>query len=262
MTNQPKKSDNLNNTVTAQSRVPWRIEFRVMSTPNVITVPVVDEMLVGRPDPKADVIPEFDVTPYGGHTMGVSRRHAMIRVVNRQIMLEDLDSANGTYINENKLGGGKAYHMRDRDMIRFGHMRLQVHYIHKLAVDNETHRVDVPRIGQGERVLVVDDDRNVADMIAVVLRHAGFKVVVKYSAVDAMDAIDHDKLSGIITELVLPDKKGLDVVTYARQRYAPSELPILVVSSDAVMDDVLFVSKPIVMDALVQAIVSMQISEL
>jgi hypothetical protein len=33
-------------------------------------------------------------------------------------------------------------------------------------------------------------------------------------------------------------------------------------SSDAVIDDVLFVSKPIAIDALVQAIVSMQISEL
>ncbi|PJF33470.1 MAG: hypothetical protein CUN57_02085, partial [Phototrophicales bacterium] len=95
--------------------IPWVIEFRVVGTPNIIKVRVQEEMLIGRPDPKNGIEPEIDVVPYGGHTMGVSRRHALIRTINNRITIEDLKSANGTYINEHALESGKEYRIRDRD---------------------------------------------------------------------------------------------------------------------------------------------------
>lgn len=251
--------------------IPWVIEFRVVGTPNIIKVRVTEEMLIGRPDPKNEVTPEIDVTPHGGHTMGVSRKHALIRTGNNRITIEDLGSANGTYINEHVLESGKEYRIRDRDIIRLGHMRLQVHYVVKPSTTDETNfnireQMQVPRIGNGERIMVVDDDRNVTEVIAVILRHAGFKVVVKHSAGDAMTEIDQQLPHGIITELVLPDMNGVDVIRYVQQK--TENMPILVISTatggfqmgQAIDYGIeLFMAKPIAIDELVRAIEKMKV---
>ena len=282
MDNKPKKTDFLGPadfdkpkmqprmTGPLDTITPWVIEFRVVGTPNIIKVRVTDEMLLGRPDANADIHPEIDVTPHGGHTMGVSRRHAKIRTGNNRITIEDLGSANGTYINEHILDKNKEYRIRDRDIIRVGHMRLQVHFVVKPSTTDETNfnirqQMQIPKIGDGERLLVVDDDRNVTDVIAVILRHAGFVAVIKHSATDAMTEIDNNPPSGIITELVLPDMSGIDVIRYAQLKN--EKVPIMVVSTatggfqmgQALEHGIqLFMAKPIAIDELVRAIQKMK----
>ncbi len=284
MDNQPKKTDILSDiefdepkmqqrmTGPLDNIVPWVIEFRVVGTPNIIKVRVTDEMLIGRPDPTNDRAPEIDVTPHGGHTMGVSRRHALIRTGNNRITIEDLGSANGTYINEHVLDSEKEYRIRDRDIIRLGHMRLQVHYVVKPSTTDETNfnireQMQIPRVGNGERILVVDDDRNVTEVVAVILRHAGFKVVIKHSAADAMTEIEHQMPDGLITELVLPDMGGIDVIRYAYQKHEKGSLPILVISmatggftmGQAIDHGIeLFLAKPMAIDELIRAIQKMK----
>jgi CheY-like chemotaxis protein len=284
MSEQPKNKDTkyLNNVSYSPPRmtprmtgpldilIPWVIEFRVVGTPNIIKVPVKDSMLIGRPDAKHEVTPEIDVTPHGGHTMGVSRRHAIIRTVDNRITIEDLSSANGTYINEHILEKGKEYRIRDRDIIRLGHMRLQVHFVVKPSKADETNtdikaQVKVPQIANGELLMIVDDDRNVTEVLSLILKHAGFKVSVKHSAVDAMSAIDSELPQGILTELVLPDMSGLDIIRYAHAKN--DKVPIMVISSatggyqmgqaiDYGVD--MFLPKPVAVDELVRGIEKMK----
>jgi CheY-like chemotaxis protein len=250
--------------------IPWVIEFRVVGTPSLIKVQVSDEMLIGRPDPNNGINPEIDVIPYGGRNLGVSRKHALIRTINNRITIQDLDSANGTYINEHILESNKEYRIRDRDIIRLGHMRLQVHFIVKPLMIDETNvnlreQMQIPKLGSGERIMVVDDDRNVTEVISLILKHAGFKVTVKHGVAEAMAEIDHKLPHGIITELVLPDMSGLDVIRYAHQK--SPELPIMVISTatggfqmgQAIDEGIeLFMAKPVAIDGLIRGIGKMQ----
>lgn len=250
--------------------IPWVIEFRVVGTPNIIKVRVTDAMLLGRPDPASGIKPEIDLIPYGGRNLGVSRRHALIRTVDNRITIEDLGSANGTYINEHVLESAKEYRIRDRDVIRLGHMRLQVHYVVKPLKADETNvnmraQMQIPKLGNGERILVVDDDRNVTEVIAVILKHAGFKVSIKHGVAEAMADIDHKLPHGIITELVLPDMSGLDIIRYVRQKHFG--LPIMVISTatggfqmgQAIDHGIeLFMAKPVAIDELIRGIGKMQ----
>ncbi len=50
----------------------------------------------------------------------VSRRHAEITYANRQYMLLDLGSSNGTFVNEARLESGNAYILKSDDKVRFG----------------------------------------------------------------------------------------------------------------------------------------------
>lgn len=75
---------------------------------------------VGRTDPANGWYPAVDLTPHGGETGGVSRRHARFFVQNSILCLEDLSSTNGTFLNEERLIAGTSYPLTDGDALRFG----------------------------------------------------------------------------------------------------------------------------------------------
>lgn len=83
------------------------------------------EYIIGREDPVSGVFPEFDLTPHGGDDGGVSRKHARLFFQNGQWMLEDLDSANYTYIATTKLQPRAPTPLQNGVEVRFGRVKLQ-----------------------------------------------------------------------------------------------------------------------------------------
>jgi hypothetical protein len=78
------------------------------------------EFLVGCTDQADRIFPDVDLTPYGGKTGGVSRRHAIIRYVNGGWTIMDLGSANGTFVNEMPIAPNVPIALQDRSRVRFG----------------------------------------------------------------------------------------------------------------------------------------------
>ena len=84
------------------------------------------EILLGREDPVSNIFPEINLDPVGGQEGGVSRRHARISVQNGVIMLEDLNTVNGTALNRQKLTPGTPMPLNNGDELRLG--KLVMHY--------------------------------------------------------------------------------------------------------------------------------------
>ncbi len=82
------------------------------------------EILIGREDPVSNIFPDIDLTPHGGDEGGVSRRHARIFAQGNQIFIEDLNSTNYTYVNQQKLTPGQPHPLKDGDELRLGKVRL------------------------------------------------------------------------------------------------------------------------------------------
>jgi hypothetical protein len=78
------------------------------------------EIQVGREDPVSDVFPEIDLTPFGGEAAGVSRRHARFTLQDGEIVIEDLDSTNFTFVNRKRVMPGSRQVVRNGDELRFG----------------------------------------------------------------------------------------------------------------------------------------------
>jgi len=85
-----------------------------------------DELLIGRKDNARGIYPDIDLGLDGGYDAGVSRRHALITMQESACVLEDLDSANGTYINGQRLPSRRAVPISDGDELRFGTLALRV----------------------------------------------------------------------------------------------------------------------------------------
>mgnify|MGYP000333051308 CR=1 FL=1 len=82
--------------------------------------------LVGRADPHAQIFPEVDLTAHDPQTK-VSRRHARIYRTGTQFFIEDLSSANGTFINGSVHVQPKTPHpLNNGDVVKLGETMLKV----------------------------------------------------------------------------------------------------------------------------------------
>jgi pSer/pThr/pTyr-binding forkhead associated (FHA) protein len=85
------------------------------------------KFLIGR-QVENEPSPTLDMTKYGGHTLGVSRRHAMIFRTSEGYTIEDLGSANGSYVNEKRLQPNKPVVLRNGDLLRLGQLILFAYF--------------------------------------------------------------------------------------------------------------------------------------
>ncbi len=78
--------------------------------------------------------------------------------------------------------------------------------------------VERPDHGQGRRVLVVDDNRDAADLLSESLGLLGFEVCVAYDGPSALEAADHFRPELALLDIGLPVMDGYEVARRLRDR--------------------------------------------
>jgi len=69
-----------------------------------------------------------------------------------------------------------------------------------------------------ERVLIVDDDKEIVRVLRAYLEQADCQVSVAYDGRTAMGILAHEQPDFIVLDLMLPDKDGLDITRHIRSR--------------------------------------------
>ncbi len=69
-----------------------------------------------------------DLIPFGAFQMGVSRKHAMIRETASGYEIIDLNSTNGTWLEDRQLAPNQPYPLPSGSTLRLGRMRLLILY--------------------------------------------------------------------------------------------------------------------------------------
>ena len=59
-----------------------------------------------------------------------------------------------------------------------------------------------------ETILVVDDEREIADLVEVYLRSENYTVRKFYSALEALECVEQEELSLAILDVMLPEMDG------------------------------------------------------
>src|SRR5271156_2227542 len=65
--------------------------------------------------------------------------------------------------------------------------------------------------GNSHRVLVVDDEPNIADMISMALRYQGFEVATAATGAEALSAVRSFRPQLMLLDVMLPDMEGFEV---------------------------------------------------
>jgi diguanylate cyclase (GGDEF)-like protein len=72
------------------------------------------------------------------------------------------------------------------------------------------------RCGNGECVLVVDDDDDIRELLALTLRHEGWSVTLARSGGEALAALREHAPEAALVDFQLPDMNGLELIRLAR----------------------------------------------
>jgi CheY-like chemotaxis protein len=87
---------------------------------------------------------------------------------------------------------------------------------------------DAARPGvRGRRILVVDDNRDAADTLAMLLKLEGAEVDVAYDGPTALDKIDHFRPRAVVLDLGMPGMSGYEVARWIRDRRELDRLALI-----------------------------------
>tara|TARA_R110000796_G_scaffold252147_1_gene385374 strand:- start:1271 stop:4279 length:3009 start_codon:yes stop_codon:yes gene_type:complete len=81
------------------------------------------------------------------------------------------------------------------------------------------------------RILVVEDDQDVAKLLGTMLTDAGYQVDTAFTGADALNRLQQRHYDLISLDLMLPDCTGLDLIHLLRQQPGTADIPIVVVSA-------------------------------
>lgn len=76
-----------------------------------------------------------------------------------------------------------------------------------------------PNEAKRARVLVVDDDAAVRDLVAAMLETGGYPVAVASNGREALSMLASDGFEVIITDLVMPEQEGIETIKMIRRDY-------------------------------------------
>lgn len=87
------------------------------------------------------------------------------------------------------------------------------------------------------RLLVVEDEPAIAELISMNLRHAGFEVTVVGSAEAAREQVDRELPSGVVLDWMLPGQSGAALCRHWRSQARTRELPVVMLTARAEESD-------------------------
>lgn len=79
-----------------------------------------------------------------------------------------------------------------------------------------------------QKILVVEDDDFIRGMICTVLKKHGFEVIEAKNGVDGVDKALHEKPNIVLTDMLMPDKEGIETILEIRS--ASPDIKIIAMS--------------------------------
>ena len=117
-----------------------------------------------------------------------------------------------------------------------------------------------------ERVLIVEDDENIRQLLKLTLASFNYELVDFENGKDAYDYLQNNKVDLAILDLMLPGMNGYDILKFIRSKATLKDLPVIILSAkDKELDKIMgldlgaddYLTKPFDMDELIARIVSL-----
>lgn len=78
------------------------------------------------------------------------------------------------------------------------------------------------------KILICEDDKNIADSIGIYLKNEGFDIVFAYDGIEALEIFEREKIDLVLMDLMLPRLSGEEAIKKLRNI---SYVPIIILSA-------------------------------
>jgi hypothetical protein len=100
--------------------------LHLLDTGQVLPLGERNEFTLGRVSEGQPIMPDVDLSPYQAYANGVSRLHAVIKREADRVLLMDLGSSNGTYVNGKRLNPNAEHILGNGDVVALGKLKIQI----------------------------------------------------------------------------------------------------------------------------------------
>jgi len=80
-----------------------------------------------------------------------------------------------------------------------------------------------------DRILIIDDEKSILDLLSVVFKKEGYKVETALSAKAALDFISNDDFDLILTDIKLPQMSGMKILKHIKDK--DPEMPVVMITA-------------------------------
>ena len=87
------------------------------------------------------------------------------------------------------------------------------------------------RVDFMERVLIVEDDENIRQLLKLTLASFNYELVDFENGKDAYDYLQNNKVDLAILDLMLPGMNGYDILKFIRSKATLKDLPVIILSA-------------------------------
>jgi FHA domain-containing protein/zinc ribbon protein len=102
------------------------ISLHLMDSGKILPLASRNEFTLGRLSEGQPIMPDIDLTPYQAYASGVSRLHAVVKRDADRVMVMDLGSSNGTYLNGRRLNPHMEESLNHGDIVALGKLKIQI----------------------------------------------------------------------------------------------------------------------------------------
>ena len=110
---------------TATPTNSW-ISLHLMDSGKILPLASRNEFTLGRLSEGQPIMPDIDLTPYQAYASGVSRLHAVVKRDLNRVLVMDLGSSNGTYVNGRRINPHVEEPLSHGDIVALGKLKIQV----------------------------------------------------------------------------------------------------------------------------------------
>lgn len=104
------------------------IVLQIRDKEEPIVINAAPRIVFGRADEHSQSVPDVDLSPYGALEYGVSRQHAALEVNEDILIILDVGSANGTFLNGQRLVPNQPRVLRNGDEVRLGKLVTYIYF--------------------------------------------------------------------------------------------------------------------------------------
>ena len=113
----------------------------------------------------------------------------------------------------------------------------------------------------GEKILVIEDDREVSSTVQAVLKSAGYSVLSAANGHDGKQLIDSQNPDLVVADMMMPRMGGFPVLEYLRKKEHPPKVIMMTANEGSrhkayaeMLGVVAYLRKPFTMDVLLQSV--------
>lgn len=103
-------------------------------------------------------------------------------------------------------------------------------YFELPVLEDRNALLDNPVVSGQPRILICEDDLDVATLLKVMLKEAGFSCDIAYNTAQARELLAKNPYAALTLDLILPGNSGLMLLNELREKPGARRLPVIVIS--------------------------------